>query len=178
MTLPKSSTANDEASGGPDTPARARTKARLHQLLLAATAVGAAASEPDHRIVCDPLPPPMTCSQDGNLGQRLYSQATWVERDGKLVAHVRVTYGFRGARRGAKLVFQGNPRLTGAKLVRVAREADALEFECLPEAGVTKVPIFVPMTCDSEDACYRMELDVRRPQAQAAVPVTVIKTGC
>jgi hypothetical protein len=178
MTLPKNSNASDGTNERPDTPARARTRARLQQLLLAATAMGAAASEPDHRIVCDPLPPPISCPEDGNMGQRLYSEASWAERAGKLIARVRVTYAYRGSRRGAKLVFEGNPKLTGAKLLRVARGPAAIEFDCRPNRSVAKVTVFVPMTCDATDACYRMELDVRRPQAETAVPITVIKTGC
>jgi hypothetical protein len=150
----------------------------MHQLLLTATALGAGASEPDHAIVCDPLPPPIICAQDGNMRRALFSSAVWTQIDANLVARVRVTYHFDGRRHAARLEFSGDPQLTGAKLARVARQPTWIEFDCLPNAGATKVAVFVPLTCDAKSACYRIELDVRQPQANVDVPFTLVTTRC
>jgi hypothetical protein len=160
----------------------------MRQLLLTATAVGASACErvqvPTHPIVCDPLPQPITCAADGNMGsqtQRIHATAVWTQVDSSLVARVRIavyTPFDSPLPDDAALSFAGDPQLTGAKLARVARQATWIEFDCLPNAGATKVAVFVPLTCDAKSACYRIELDVRQPQANVDVPFTLVTTRC
>jgi hypothetical protein len=168
----------------PESPARERTRSRMRKLLLAATTMGTGACDPGP-IVCDPLPPPITCTTDGNMGSRadrIYAAATWTQVGADLVARVRISFSLYqstgSSRYDAALSFSGDPQLTRARLLRVDRQATTIEFDCLPDAGASTVAVFVPMTCSTMGACYRMELDVRQPQANARVPVTTIKTGC
>jgi len=157
--------------------ARSRTRRRMHQLLLTAAAVGTGACE--HSIVCDPLPAPISCAANGNMTnqpERIYATAQWTQAASALVARVRITFSLGS--RDAVVAFSANPRLTGASLVRVDRQATAIEFDCLPDAGATSVTVVVPMTCSGAGACYRMSMDVRQSQANTHVPFTLVTTGC
>jgi hypothetical protein len=188
MTLPKHESEETRKASVPvqpaESPVRLRTRSRMQQLLLTAGAIGACACDGKGRddlpIVCDPLPPPITCAQDGNMGNELHHFGGWAQSDAGLVASMSVTSDFYGAgyHSGAPLVFSADPQVTGGKLTRVVRHETSISFDCLPDAGATKVTIFVPLTCDAKPACYRMELDPRQAKEGAEVRVSVITTGC
>ncbi len=170
----------------PESPVRMRTRNRMQQLLLTASAIGACAC--DHSVVCDPLPPPITCTANGNLGSpmsynsdRISVTARWVQSGSALVARVRISFSLitrYGSQQDAAVAFSGDPQLKGASVARVDRQATVIEFDCAPDAGATTVTVFVPMTCNAGAACYRLELDVRQPQANANVPFSRLPTGC
>ncbi len=147
----------------------------MRHLLITGAAFGLTASECSQPVVCDPLPPPIDCSNNpttSTLGLYVDWRAEWTEVASSLV--VRVNLQIYTSRPENNLTFSGDPELTGAVLREVSRELLLLSFDCSPSEGVTTVDVKVPVGCNGEAESLHLKLDVSEPPVDGAnVPITV-----
>jgi hypothetical protein len=163
----------DAALPRPASPARERTLRHMRRLLAKAALAGAALESAGCiPIVCDPLPPPVTCD-DGVTNDELafaaFSQAHWVQGPSGLMIEVRIWL------ESYNLSFTGTPSVESATLDSFAMQKSELTLFCTPTSGATTVRASIPLKCDADtDAVLPLVLDVSGPSGVGfAVPVTI-----
>jgi hypothetical protein len=172
-TSPDPESAIKPASIKPASPARERTLRHMRRLLAKAAFAGAALEGAGCiPIVCDPLPPPVTC-QDGvttdELSAATWWEAHWAQGPGGLNIQLQVgVY-------AENLTFSGAPSCEGATLESFGREDYELTVLCTPTQGATTVTISIPMKCDAgTDVTLHLTLDVSgTPAVGGTIPVTI-----
>ncbi len=157
----------------PTSPARDRTLRHMRRLLTKAALAGAALESAGCiPIVCDPLPPPVTCDDgvtNDELAQATWSQAHWVQGPSGLMIEVRIWL------ESSSLSFTGTPSVESATLDSFAMQKSELTLFCIPTSGATTVRASIPLKCDAvTDATLPLVLDVSGPSGVGfAVPVTI-----
>jgi len=151
---------------------RNRTVRHLRRLL-AAGAVGGAAAQLPGCIVCDPLPPPISCESDLMTSTDVLQSTTarWTQFDTNDA--VRVTIGGGIYTRG--LTFADDPILIGGTLVssEFSDGGEMVWFTFLPDGGVTEVIMTISVVCEGQDRVLSYTLDISRgPSRGILVSVT------
>lgn len=135
-------------------------------------ALGLASAESCSPIVCDPLPPPITCSNPtrAELQSAMTFTAAWVAGDGGAL-QVRLQLQNFGR---TTVTFSSAVTLTGAALGGAAATASGLTVTLSPAAGATAVTAQVPFDCSGVADALTLTLDVSgTPAAGSSVPVTL-----
>lgn len=160
-------------SAGDPRPPRRRVLEQLQRMARAAAlggaALGLAATEAGC-IVCDPLPPPMTC--DPLSHDRLLSEvslgAAWAPPDGGArLVQLRLT------NRGAQGAFSNPVTVSGAELQGVTTTAQAMEILLVPHAGTVRVQL--TYDCRGARTAIELSLDLSGTDGGAApIPVNLV----
>jgi len=145
---------------------RSRTVRHLRRLL-AAGAVGGAAVQLPGCIVCDPLPPPISCETDllTSTDVLRFTTARWTQSDTNDA--VDVTIGGGAYTQG--LTFADDPVLIGGTLVssEFSDGGEMVWFTFLPDEGVTDINISIPVVCEDQDRVLSYTLDLSRGTSDA-----------
>jgi len=135
-------------------------------------ALGLASAESCSPIVCDPLPPPITCSNPtrAELQNAMTFTATWVAGDG---GALQVQLQLQSSSR-TTVTFSSSVTLTQATLEGAASTANTLTVTLAPNAGATAVTALVSFDCSGTADTMTLTLDVSgTPVAGGNVPVTL-----
>ncbi len=165
-----------DGGGRSDAP-RDRVARRLHRLLGSMAAAGMVAGCDPPPLVCDPLPPPIRCTEDppsALLRAHLSAYATWGVDD-----RVDVQLRIHDVRdESDNLSFQADPVvIRGGTLLQTDRTATSLEFACRADAASDKLDVEVPMACDAQALRPVVSLDVSGERTSGArVPSQIIVT--
>lgn len=139
---------------------------------LGGAAVGLAAAESCSPLVCDPLPPPITCANPtrAELQNAMSFTARWVAGDaGALEVHLTVSYFGRQTVTFARAV-----TATNATVKSVSTTATALDADLSPAAGATTVTVALTFDCAGTTDAMTLSLNVSgTPQAGNPVTVTI-----
>jgi len=152
---------------------RERTLAYMRGLI-ATTVVGTASlGSAGCVVVCDPLPPPVDCSQpltSGYLLGFISTTATWRAVGSGFL--VELSLGIDPYRDNFR--FSGNPVLTGATPVEgLGFNASMISGRLDPAADSADVEVAVPTTCDDQAAALhlRLSLSTSTPRDGESIPV-------
>ena len=140
--------------------------------LVGGAAAGLSACESCSPVVCDPLPPPIHCSDPTHdeLQRSMDFSGRWVAAEGGgLEVSLNVYYYGRPA-----ITFSPAVTLGGASQKRLAVTAESIALNLAPEPGVTRVTVGVRFDCSGTQDALTLTLDVSgTPQAEHPVPVTL-----
>jgi hypothetical protein len=151
--------------------ARQRTLRHLRGLLakaVAGAALGATGCDPPP-IVCDPLPPPVDCTDlaAGDVARWLTGDATWIGTAAEAGIRVRLSF------YGSEVTFVGSPTVDAGTTQDVEADMGELTFTYVPAAGVETARVSVMVQCRSDSATVVMMLDLQGTAAPGvAVPLT------
>lgn len=160
----------------PDTPPRQRVLDLVRRLARVTVLGGAAASlsacESCGPVVCDPLPPPIHCSDPTHdeLLRTMSFVARWTAGEGgALEVALDVYYFGRPA-----ITFSPNVTLGAAGQRRLEVTADHVSLALAPEPGAAHVTVGLRFDCSGTSDAMTVTLDVSgTPRAEQAVPVTL-----
>jgi hypothetical protein len=149
---------------GGASPARERARHHLRGLLATGAVTGAAAQlAACPPVVCDPMPPPLTCAAAQTTE---YYLGYWVGVQAHWVLHVGNTWSIAGdvssyaTGTDRRIVFTADPVLVGATLDAVDRSATNIHFACTPTAGADEVRMDVAINCNDVADMLRLRLDI------------------
>lgn len=153
---------------------RQRIERHLRQLVTAGAVTGASlqltACPP---VVCDPLPPPLTCSGDmgtDDFNSWIYRSAMWISSGGGVLASVTLQIELYGD--AGRLAFTAAPTLQGGSLVDHTLTEHQLDLKIRPDTGVDEVLITVPVDCKGIAEQLQLVLDVRdAAQVGQSIPI-------
>ncbi len=143
--------------------------ARVTALGGAALGLSACESGP---IVCDPLPPPITCANPtrAELQQAMVLQAQWVAGQGGAL-QVALAVDFVGQ---PSVTFSSTVSVTGGTAGDVVVSPRSLAVNLAPGAGATAVSVVVTFDCSGTTDAMTLRLDVQSPpHAGSPVPVSI-----
>ncbi len=139
---------------------------------LGGAAVGLAAAESCGPVVCDPLPPPITCANPtrAELQQAMGLSANWAAGDaGALVVHLRVSNSGRQT-----VTFARSVTPTNATVLGVTTTATTIEVDLAPNAGASTISVGLTFDCSGTTDAMTLSLDVSStPQAGNPVTATI-----
>jgi hypothetical protein len=160
---------------------RRKVKDLMRRLVKAAAfgsaALGLAAAESACPIVCDPLPPPMTCPNPthNEVLDSMSFQAEWASADAAgPEGHLSVSFFGRGT-----VTYSNVVTLTGATLVGTpVVGSGTVDLRFVPDSGVTAVTAAVNYTCTGSNGpgsgTLTLRLDVSStPSVNQTIPVTL-----
>lgn len=141
---------------------------------LVGSALGLAATESCGIIVCDPLPPPLSCPNPGHdeLTSAVWFDASWVDVDGgplEVLLHASDL-------NGGGLAFTNGVTVTGGTLrsAQVNLSGSGLEVAIAPATGSTTLTVVLSYTCSSTPTTMTVTLDVSAPRAGGSVAVHLV----
>lgn len=160
----------------PGTPPRLRVLDLVRRLarvtVVGGAAAGLSACESCSPVVCDPLPPPIHCSDPTHdeLLRSMDLSGRWVAAEGGgLEVSLNVNYFGRPA-----ITFAPTVTLDGGTQKRLAVTATSVALNLAPAPGVTHVTVGLRFDCSGTQDALTLTLDVSgTPQAESAVPVTL-----
>lgn len=160
----------------PGTPPRLRVLDLVRRLarvtVLGGAAAGLSACESCSPVVCDPLPPPIHCSDPTHdeLLRSMDFSGRWVAAEGGgLEVSLDVYYYGRPA-----ITFSPTVTLGAAGQKRLEVTSDHVSLALVPEAGATHVTVGLRFDCSGTQDALTLTLDVSgTPQADRPVPVTL-----
>jgi hypothetical protein len=149
----------------PASPVRERARKHLRNLLATSAVTGAAAKMAACiPVVCDPMPPPLTCdaSQDTSyyVGNTFVSaQAQWVLGAGNSWT-VSVVVNSNSYASDGRITFSADPVVIGATVGPVTRTETQVSFSLTPETNATSVRVDLAISCQDVADALRFRLDV------------------
>jgi hypothetical protein len=120
-------------------------------------------------MVCDPLPPPVNCDADsrsGLLSNYLYRSARWVRTPTGFVVELRIEVAYWAGSHG--LDFAADPRVKGAGVLKVTKEAKLRLLTILPGKGQKGFTVDVPLLCGDRPADLRLDVNTTGTPVQGA----------
>jgi hypothetical protein len=158
---------------GPPVAAGPRQRVSAHMKRLLKSVAAGAAVGTSACLVCDPAPPPPPdCAinmTDDDLARSISASARWTSVSGAPVITVGVVPYF-----GTSLQFSGPPTVQGGTLGSMVLTDRDLTFLVIPDEGVTRVQVVVPMSCDTFPVMLNLSLNVIGPREPGSfVPVQI-----
>ena len=150
---------------------RQRVVAQVKELMastaLASAAVSGVYAESGHGVVCDPLPPPLVCTDPG-LADRIFWRAVWKQIGSSFQPEVTASI-YRV--HGDTLTF-GDPSAKNAKVGSISKGPGSITFTLLPRKGASTVELTVKFQCGAvtEEVKQRLTLS-GAPIPGAAIPI-------
>jgi hypothetical protein len=171
---PQLSSEPGSGAGDESSELRQRIERHLRQLVTAGAVTGASlqltACPP---VVCDPLPPPLTCSGDmgtDDFNSWIYRNAMWISADAGVLASVTLQIELYGD--AGRLAFTAVPVVQGGTLVHHTLAERQLDLQVRPDSGVDEVLITVPVDCKGIAEQLVLALDVSTAaQVGQSIPV-------
>lgn len=139
---------------------------------LGGAAVGLAACESCGPVVCDPLPPPITCANPtrAELQRAMYLQAQWVAGEGGAL-QVALVVEFLGQ---PSVTFSPTVSVTGGTQKDLVVAPRSLAVNLAPGAGAAFVSVGLTFNCSGTLDAMTLRLDVQDPpHAGSPVPVSI-----
>lgn len=162
----------DTGSPAPNSP-RERTRRHMRRMLKAAAMGIVASSSGAGCIVCDPLPPPISCSQDlteSYLSQFMGWTGAWVD-----VENVGLAVSLDIYINTTGLDFADQPTAQEATISYVAKQPGQITLVLVPSADATSVQVSIPVTCGEKTATLDLAVDVTgQRQAGSYVAITTV----
>lgn len=158
---------------------RDRTLAHMRRLLATAVAgasIGGCCNEDGNPVVCDPLPPPVSCSS-GTRPEKLFHDAmeargAWRNKNGRMLIEVIVTVG--GAR-GASVSIDDAPTVRDARLV--SSQLVGGNYVILIEPTKGKEPtLVVPVSCTGTHLSIELAVTAPLPAKENATVLVEPRT--
>jgi len=144
---------------------RDRTVRHLRRLLTAGAVGGVAmqltgCTDGCGPIVCDPLPPPISCDSDLASSTEVLTtvRAEWTQSG----ADDAVAVDVGDALFTRNLTFAADPVLTGGTLVssEITEAGQALRVTVLPDDGATSISVTITVGCDGQNRVLSYSLDI------------------
>lgn len=160
----------------PPSPVRERARKHLRNLLATGAVTGAAAQVAACiPVVCDPMPPPLTCSADNRtdyyLPEYVGAQAHWVLGAGNSYT-VSVVISSYATAADEKIVFTADPVLVGGTSGPIDRKESQISFSFAPSAGATEARFDVAINCNAVADTLRFRVDLAGARgANVNIPV-------
>lgn len=139
---------------------------------LGGAAVGLSACESCGPVVCDPLPPPITCANPtrAELQRAMYLEAQWVAVEGGgLEVLLEVEYQGR-----QPVAFASMVTVVGATQKKLVVTPTSVALNFAPAAGISTVTVGLTFDCSGTTDAMTLSLDVSgTPSAGSRVTVTI-----
>jgi hypothetical protein len=141
---------------------------------LGGAALGLASAESCTPLVCDPLPPPITCANPthAELQQAMNFTAQWVSGDGG-APQVQLSVSNFGRQ---QVTFSSTVTATGATVVGVSTTDSSLTADLAPTSGATSATVSLNFDCAGTTDAMTLRLDLGGSPTVGA-PVTVTLTA-
>lgn len=157
------------------TPPRERTLRHLRRALATGSRLGSAAvfvaacgDKETGGVVCDPLPPAVTCGPDLDEGELVgitYGSATWVQGTEGL----QVSADLEFVEEANRLAFTADPVLEGGSLVGAPVLSGArITFVFAPDPGSLEVRAVLPVDCEGVASTVTAVFDTSQAPVEGA----------